>query len=335
MNGWLDAIRDLLDRGEPGVLVTVIGVRGSAPREVGARMLVSGSATIGTIGGGQLEYQCTRSAVERMKRNDLSDLSRRRFPLGADCGQCCGGVVDILFEDVQASAARFDELIQLCEEGRPAVLVTRIEADGALQRSVSTAERDLDRVGDGRARRFDDAGATVVLEPVTDSRFDVAVFGAGHVGSATVALLATLDASIRWIDQRANLFPERLPHGAQSLVSSDPAREVAALPAGSHVLVMTHSHPLDYAICVAALERNDLAWIGLIGSRAKRRRFEKRFQAEGITGYERIVCPIGIEGIRGKRPAEIALAVSAQIARHRDGTIAPTRSFELIEGEAR
>ena len=94
MNEWIESLTDLTAAGEPVVIVTVAGIRGSAPREVGARMLVTETETIGTIGGGQLEYQCTRRAVERLSRRSTTDVPR--FPLGPSMGQCCGGVVEIL-----------------------------------------------------------------------------------------------------------------------------------------------------------------------------------------------------------------------------------------------
>ena len=95
MNEWIDELSDLCAAGEPAVLVTVAGIRGSAPREVGAKMIVTPTETIGTIGGGQLEDQCTRIAVGLF---DAAEMSLRSFPLGASMGQCCGGVVEILFE---------------------------------------------------------------------------------------------------------------------------------------------------------------------------------------------------------------------------------------------
>ena len=97
MNEWIDELSDLTAAGEPAVLVTVAGIRGSAPREIGAKMIVTASETIGTIGGGQLEYQSTRVAVGML---DEEQLALRSFPLGSSMGQCCGGVVEILFEPV-------------------------------------------------------------------------------------------------------------------------------------------------------------------------------------------------------------------------------------------
>ena len=95
MNEWIDALCDLAAAGEPAVLVTVAGIRGSAPREIGAKMIVTATETIGTIGGGQLEYQSTRIAAGML---DEEQLALRSFPLGPELGQCCGGVVEILFE---------------------------------------------------------------------------------------------------------------------------------------------------------------------------------------------------------------------------------------------
>ena len=235
-----------------------------------------------------------------------------------------------MFEDLAAARERYEALLEVIAAGTPAVLVTECSSAGELQRVVST---DCAAVVDGTATRIDRRDGFAVHEPFGMRSFDVAVFGAGHVGSATVALLATLDAEVRWIDSRHNVFPHALPAGVQALVSAEPWREIEALMPGSYVLVMTHSHPLDYDICAAALRRPDLAWVGLIGSRAKRRRFEKRFRADGVE-HEQLVCPIGIGGIHGKKPAEIALAVSAQLVQHRDGTARKKGTELTVVGDA-
>ena len=89
MNEWIDELSDLAAAGEPAVLVTVAGIRGSAPREIGAKMIVTATETIGTIGGGQLEYQSTRVAVDMLTDTTVAlplggkDL-RHRLTHGAD-----------------------------------------------------------------------------------------------------------------------------------------------------------------------------------------------------------------------------------------------------------
>jgi xanthine dehydrogenase accessory factor len=87
------------------------------------------------------------------------------------------------------------------------------------------------------------------------------------------------------------------------------------MPAGSYYLVMTHSHALDLEICEQILRRQDVAYCGLIGSLSKRRRFERLLRKQGITDamLEKLTCPIGVPGIPGKRPQEIAIAVAAEL----------------------
>jgi len=83
---------------------------------------------------------------------------------------------------------------------------------------------------------------------------------------------------------------------------------------------MAHDHRIDHEICVQVLRREDFAYCGLIGSSSKRRRFERRMRNEGLPEslLDRLVCPIGVRGVSGKKPAEIAIAVAAEILQARD-----------------
>jgi xanthine dehydrogenase accessory factor len=78
---------------------------------------------------------------------------------------------------------------------------------------------------------------------------------------------------------------------------------------------MTHSHPLDLEICARVLQRNDFAYLGLIGSETKRARFASHLHAIGVAprALSRLTCPIGVPGITGKDPATIAASVAAQL----------------------
>ena len=333
MNRWIDELSEIVDAGEECVLVSIAGVRGSAPREVGAKMIVTATETIGTIGGGRLEYRCTRSAVELLRSAPQAGARTfaRRFPLGAEFGQCCGGVVDVLFEHI-AGDGWVRELGRLRDGREPVVVATGLA--GEPQKHLVTAERTMSfgaaaAVPPGirdEARRLLSVAGTAkrsesrfLLEPVLASGFNVAIFGAGHVGAATVELLSKLDCSIRWIDGRRNVFPSPAPANVTCIESEDPAREVMAMPAGAYYLVMTHSHPIDFDVCRAILERRDAAYCGLIGSRTKRRRFEKLARGLGTSdaALRGLTCPIGIGG-RGKKPAEVAIAVAAQLLEVRD-----------------
>jgi xanthine/CO dehydrogenase XdhC/CoxF family maturation factor len=78
---------------------------------------------------------------------------------------------------------------------------------------------------------------------------------------------------------------------------------------------MTHNHALDFTLCEKILRRNDFAYFGLIGSATKRAKFVRRLKARGLADdvIECMVCPIGLPGLSGKHPGEIAVAVAAQL----------------------
>jgi xanthine dehydrogenase accessory protein XdhC len=143
----------------------------------------------------------------------------------------------------------------------------------------------------------------------------VLLFGAGHVGKALARALAPLPLRVRWIDGRADAFPDPAIAGPEVVVSDGLLDEVDAAPPGAAYLVLTHSHALDSMICAAALQRGDFVYLGLIGSRTKRAQFERGFRDLGIpqAQIDRLVCPIGGGRIRDKRPAVIAALVAAEL----------------------
>ena len=87
---------------EPAVLVTVQSVQGSGPREMGAWMAVFAADQIDTVGGGHLEFEALAQARAMLRSPGMPDVSQR-FALGPSLGQCCGGVVHLKFERVNAS----------------------------------------------------------------------------------------------------------------------------------------------------------------------------------------------------------------------------------------
>jgi xanthine dehydrogenase accessory factor len=151
---------------------------------------------------------------------------------------------------------------------------------------------------------------------LTAPRFNLQLYGAGHVGRAVVALLANMPCTVQWIDERESEFPATPlpPHIARVCVEPVEA-EVRSAPPNSCFLVLTHSHELDLAIAHAVLNRGDFAWFGLIGSKTKRSRFEHRLLERGIGAatLSHMVCPIGLPGIGGKEPGVLAVSVVAQL----------------------
>ena len=267
--------------------------------------------------------------------NDQESILRS-FPLGSSMGQCCGGVVEVLFEPIADGLPGWlRDLSALHGQREPAVLATRISRSRPAK-IIVTANEVFGADGDeengavvARARQLlaeNPATAREMqafYEPIIAPDLNIAVFGAGHVGTAVVNALSDLDCNIRWIDSRAKMF-RLVPANVRAIDAPDPALEVAAMPANSFYLVMTHSHALDFDICDRILRRRDARYCGLIGSLSKRRRFEKRYRQQGMSQalIGQLVCPIGVDGISGKKPAEIAVAVAAEILKIRERAVA-------------
>jgi xanthine dehydrogenase accessory factor len=241
------------------VLVTVVEVRGHAPRDAGAKMVVAADRSWGSVGGGNLEE--TALARARAMLAEGADVPEQ-LVLGltdkarTDHGrQCCGGEVTLVLEPL----------------------------------------------------------------PVVGS---VAIFGIGHVGLQLARILAAHDLDLHLVDSRPGLLGDDrlalpLDGEARVRVHHSPVPELAlgAVPTGTHVLVMTHDHAEDFALCDAALRCTHLGSIGLIGSAAKWARFRAGLTVEGHdeATVARIRCPIGLPATTSKVPAAIAVSVAAEL----------------------
>lgn len=299
MTQWIGWLRRLQDG--PHALVSVAATEGSAPRGGGTRMLVTHEGQQGTIGGGQLEYRAVEQARAIL---DLPVGSWRvqDYPLGPLLGQCCGGRVRLLIEHLDPAAL---DWLHDAEPGR--MLETRFE-DGAILRRIherETATRQSAR-GDKPS-----VGARLI-EPVGERPRPVYLFGAGHVGRAIARHATGLPLQLAWFDTRPEL--EGLD-GVTVVELEDIASCIEQAPDDAAVVILTHDHPLDYHLTLTALKRAPLAFVGLIGSSTKIKRFHSRLRADGVSeeALARLTAPIGVPGVRGKEPDVIAIAVLAQL----------------------
>lgn len=145
----------------------------------------------------------------------------------------------------------------------------------------------------------------------------VFVFGAGHVGRALAQILALMPVQLEVIDTRRDELDE-LPAGIASRVVAMPEAVVRAAPQGSSFVILTHDHALDFLIAQEALARIDSPYVGMVGSATKRARFASWFRGEGGTdkALDRLVLPIGRQGLGDKRPEVIAALAAAEIMVH-------------------
>jgi xanthine dehydrogenase accessory factor len=162
----------------------------------------------------------------------------------------------------------------------------------------------------------------LLFEPLA-ARPVIALFGIGHVGYELARILSRLPVQLLLVDSRA----EQLDRVRLADVIDGTAdvsirhtllgeQVLEQLPRGAHVVIMTHDHAEDYALCDAVLRLGQpLGGVGLIGSSAKWARFRAQLAAagHGPEAIGRITCPIGQPGITGKDPAVIAVAVAAAL----------------------
>ena len=311
---WLSAIARAPASAFPLARVVVASVRGSAPRDAGTCMLVSARGQIGTIGGGQLEWQAASEA--RALLNVLpAKACVKRWTLGTELGQCCGGAVELWIERIDES----DQVLFTTAQSASAkeafiALESMVDASGRMTRRLLNAG-----AGEAIEIRHAAEGARVLLERIGGGTTPLWLFGAGHVGRSLVKVLGELPFEVTWIDPRADAFPDEVPANASMRSPLDPVDEVAHAPERAAFLVMTHSHELDYRLCAAVLRRGRFAWFGLIGSETKATCFRLRLARDASCAdrVHRLVSPIGLPGVKGKQPGIIAVSVAAQLLQWR------------------
>lgn len=317
MSVWRSIVSHL-SAGNSCALVTISQVRGSAPREVGARMVVrSDGGFNGTIGGGALEYDVIRQACALMDKKAIG-LHVQTFSLGPDLGQCCGGWVEIFIEIVPSVLKDLSKKLAKLEEEGPFATRAVIRSDEPVQREIfDWSPPHPVALENG-----------ILKEHFGQTASPLALFGAGHVGRALMLALAPLPFHVSWVDTRRDYFPSHVPSNVSCIHLKDPVNAVASVPSGAYVVVMTHDHALDQRLVDAALRRGDLAYVGMIGSKTKKARVLSRLRSAGVTNEQlnRLVCPIGISGITSKQPPQIAASVAAQLLMVRDQNESKERS---------
>jgi|TARA_B110000858_G_scaffold42903_1_gene49131 xanthine dehydrogenase accessory factor len=281
--------------------VLILKTFGSAPRDEGTTMLIWDSGQFGTIGGGELEYQVTRLAKKIIIDNKGSRI--KKFSLGPDMGQCCGGAVELLIEILDETKVKFISV-----------------DDGFFARPVFKNEKSLNVQALIKSYRnksvpiktsFKDGW---LFEPVTKEKELIWIYGAGHVGTAIANILSKLSQfSVTCIDTSQDRYPDNFPKTVEKLITKNPAQIVQYAPSETHHLILTYSHTLDLEICHQLLQHN-FATAGLIGSKTKWARFKKRLNELNYTFEQinRIICPIG-EPSFGKSPYEIAIGVASML----------------------
>lgn len=297
--------------GTGAVLATVVQTWGSAPRRVGAQLVVGGDGRIeGSVSGGCVEGAVIVEALEAL------DGGRHRileFGVSDDdafaVGLACGGTIRILVEPV-GTALPVDilEALVTARQGR-AALAYEVNIDTGARRLVSGAypgRMRMDRSG------FEEDGVTFVA--VHNPPLRLIVVGAVHIAQALVpmARIAGYDPVV--VDPRdAFASAERFP--GETILQDWPDEAVTqlGLDARTALVLLTHDPKLDDPALEAALSA-DVFYIGALGSTRTHAKRVERMTAAGFSAEQigRIHGPVGLD-IGAAGPAEIAVAILAQM----------------------
>lgn len=159
--------------------------------------------------------------------------------------------------------------------------------------------------------------ATLLFEKIeTKALWEITVFGAGHVAQALIRTLLNLDCKIKCIDIRQDWL-DKLPHSSKleliKVVEYTDYIENVSLK--SYVLIMTPGHSFDYPILKEIQKKELFPYVGVIGAKSKRSKFNKQLEAENLN--KEFFCPMG-EDFGSNNPNEIAISITAQLLKIRD-----------------
>jgi xanthine dehydrogenase accessory factor len=325
MNGpsqiWVEALSSL-EQGKPFALATVINVRGSTPREVGAKMLIRRDGQFGTIGGG-----CGEAEVFRKARVLLEDGGGARIAevdLTGDFDQqeigTCGGIMDVFIDLWSPTrdlllARRLTDAVMA---NRPAALLTLVEPGRAAEAPAGAravvdpalpsqpvpiglspealarvAERAsagqpalIEIAGDGSLKSVShiepDGLPRVFIDPIVGAQ-RLIIAGAGHIAQPLAELAAMLGFHVTVIDDRAAFASrERFPT-ADELIVKPFASAVASLALDRHCYLVSVTRGHAYdEEVVRAALATDCGFIGMIGSRRRVRAMLERLAEQGF-----------------------------------------------------
>jgi len=296
---------------EPVVLAIIRGVKGSSPQKLGAKALFYADGRIkGTVGGGCLEAEIQRRAVQSLRSRQPSTFDLLLdHDFGWDDGLICGGKVEgLILPNAQAVGAEFwtrlMERKTRCDWG--------VSGDFVVQREVPHSI------------------AGWLFRETIFPACALWIAGAGHIAQAVAPLAAQLDFEVSVFDDRPALASRQF-FPSEIALKADVWEKLLAQPlpeAPVFALIVTRGHRHD-ALVLRDWIHKRFCFIGMIGSARKARIIFEHFLEEQVATsieLERVACPVGIP-IRSKSVMEIAVSIMAQFIDKR------TEHIENLEGQ--
>lgn len=306
-------------------VATVVRTHGSTPQVAGAKLVLDDAGNfVGTLGGGCVEADAILAARDVLAHGGRS---LRAYELTEDLawnsGLVCGGTMWILAErgdDALTIEGRdvLPDLVRAASgESQPLAIKTVMRRVDAKHREfVARSIETVDGAPTPRVMRLSDD--TDQLVDVISGKPRIVIAGGGHVSLAIYQQAMLLGFDVTILEDRPNFAgKERFP-GA-TVIEADVAASIAAMQFGWHsfLVIATRGHKMD-GDCALAAVRSDAKFIGLLGSRRKKVLIDQMLRDEGVSDARiaAIRSPVGLN-LGGRTPAEIALAVLAEITQER------------------
>jgi len=302
---------DWHQKGRGAVLATVVQTWGSAPRRVGAQLVVSGDGNMqGSVSGG-----CVEGAVVLEAQQALADGRSKILEFGISDGDAftvglaCGGTIRILLEPIGAVLPEpmLKELVEARAQRRAVAYVVNIQKETrALEYSGHSNRMQMDRSG------FEEDGQTFVTIHMPPLR--LVVVGAVHIAQALLPIAQIVGFDSVVVDPRESFAsPERFPDVKILNDWPEEALQAHGLDARTAVVLLTHDPKLDDPALELAL-RSEAFYIGALGSKRTHEKRCVRLQEKGFSKDQiaRINGPVGLN-IGAATPAEIAASIMAEI----------------------
>ena len=297
--------------GRGAALATVIETWGSAPRQPGSQLAISGAGEImGSVSGGCVEGAVVVEALEA-----LQDGAPRLLTFGVtdetafSVGLACGGTIRVLVEPVGKAmpVAMLEAVVEARAARKPLAYGVAIES---WERRLISPDELPERFRSDKSG-MEESGEFIAL---FNPPLRLLIVGAVHIAQALVpmAKLAGYDPVL--IDPRdAFASAERFPDATIRHDWPDEGLRAEGLDMRTAVVTLTHDTKLDDPAIIEALG-SDAFYLGCLGSTRTHAKRLERLRAAGISDAQiaRIHAPVGLN-IGAKSPAEIAVSVLAQI----------------------
>lgn len=339
-----EAVNELAESGEAGVLASVSRRRGSCPMASDAKMLVTNDGRQwGTVGGGCIEAEVIKAAV-KTAQSGVPGFSKHKLNADAagDIGLSCGGSAEFFLEPLVFSTEMKDlyqQIASAIHDRVPLIIYTAADwSDGPQkaikfesQRGSGAEAQELtvsvggiehfpgfqERVSNAESTFFDEAERILVESIPRKPR--VVIFGAGHVGIEIARAARSVGFHVAIVDDREEFAnAERIPWANEVIVDNfSSAINSFVFDEDDYLLATTRGHNYD-ALVVEGIAESRARYVGMLGSRRKRVLIRKALEDAGVApeALDRVRTPIGLD-IGADSPAEIAVSVVAELIKVR------------------